>query len=61
MTLTTSQAFDKFLEGITVTEYQKTSIINARKTRVVQNLNSAFPSSSDLPFSNAILLFLMLF
>lgn len=56
MTLTTTQALAKFLEDITVTEYQKTSIIQARKTRVVENLSTAFPASSDLPYSNAILM-----
>jgi hypothetical protein len=56
MTLTTAQAMTKFLEDISVTDYQKTSIIAARKDRVVENLTSAFPSTSDLPFSYAILM-----
>ena len=56
MTLTTTQAMAKFLEDITVTDYQKTSIIAARKNRVVENLTAAFPTSSDLPFSSAILM-----
>lgn len=45
-----------FLETITVTDYQKTSIIEGRKNSVVENLTDAFPSTSDLPFSNAILM-----
>lgn len=56
MTLTTSQAMAAFLEAITTTEYQQTSIILARKNRVVENLTSAFPKTSDLPFSRAILM-----
>ena len=56
MTLTTTQALAKFLEDITVTDYQKTSIIQGRKNRVVENLTAAFPSTSDLPFSRAILM-----
>ena len=56
MTLTTTQAFAQFLEDISVTEYQKTSIINARKDTVVANLSTTFPSTSDLPFSRAILM-----
>ena len=51
--VTTSQAMAKFLEDITVTEYQKTSIIKGRKDRVVENLTAAFPGTSDLPFHAA--------
>lgn len=53
---TTAQAFAQFLEDITITEYQKTSIVAARKNRVTENLTSAFPSTSDLPFSVAKLM-----
>ncbi|MBT2249031.1 hypothetical protein JHV56_10010 [Arthrobacter sp. BHU FT2] len=53
---TTSQAMAQFLAEISVTDYQKTSIINARKDRVVENLTTAFPVTSDLPFSSAILM-----
>jgi hypothetical protein len=53
---TTSQAMAQFLTDISVTDYQKTSIIKARKDRVVENLTAAFPSTSDLPFSRAILM-----
>lgn len=53
---TTSQAMAQFLSDISATDYQKTSIINARKDRVVENLTAAFPSTSDLPFSHAILM-----
>ncbi len=56
MPLTTTQAFAKFLEDITVTEYQKASIIQGRKNRVVENLSAAFPTTSDLPFLQAILM-----
>lgn len=53
---TTSQAMAQFLSDISVTDYQKTSIINSRKDRVVENLTAAFPDTSDLPFSRAILM-----
>lgn len=56
MTLTTSQAMAQFLDDISVTDYQKTSIVNARRDRVVQNLTAAFPATSDLPFSQAFLM-----
>lgn len=53
---TTSQAMTQFLANISVTDYQKTSIINARRDRVVENLTAAFPFTSDLPFSRALLM-----
>lgn len=53
---TTSQAMAQFLSDISVTDYQKTSIINSRKDRVVENLTAAFPDTSDLSFSRAILM-----
>lgn len=53
---TTAQAFISFLESITITDYQKTSIVGSRKARVVENLTAAFPSTSDLPFSEARLM-----
>ncbi|MDQ0212895.1 SMODS domain-containing nucleotidyltransferase [Arthrobacter bambusae] len=56
MTQTSSQAMAAFLADITVTDYQKTSIINGRKDRVVENLTAAFPSTSDLPFSHTVLM-----
>lgn len=56
MSLTTSQAMSQFLRDITATDYQKTSIIEGRKNRVVENLSAAFPTTSDLPFSRAILM-----
>lgn len=43
---TTSQAMAQFLSDISVTDYQKTSIINSRKDRVVENLTAAFPDTS---------------
>lgn len=45
-----------FLEDISVTDYQKTSIIQARKTTVESNLKTAFPSTSDLPFYLGVLM-----
>jgi len=46
----------EFLTEVSVTDYQKTSIINGRRDRVVENLTAAFPATSDLPFSRAILM-----
>lgn len=56
MTLTTSQAMAAFLEEISVTDYQKTAIIEGRKNSVVENLTATFPQGSDLPFSHAQLI-----
>lgn len=56
MTLTTTQAMANFLEDITITDYQRTSIVAARKNRVVENLTASFPPTSDLPFANAVLI-----
>ena len=50
MALTTVQAFEQFLSDITITEYQKTSIVQGRKDSVIENLTAAFPQTSDLPF-----------
>lgn len=50
MALTTRQAFDQFMIDISITEYQKTSIVEARRKSVIENLTAAFPESSDLPF-----------
>jgi hypothetical protein len=46
---TTYQAFEDFMEAITITDYQKTSIVGGRKTGVEEDLGAAFPSTSDLP------------
>jgi hypothetical protein len=46
----------KFLDEITVTDYQRTSIIGRRKDRVIENLAEAFPATSDLPFSRGVLM-----
>lgn len=46
----------QFLESITVTDYQRSSIIKGRRDRVVRNLTAAFPSASDLPFHTAQLM-----
>lgn len=56
MSLTVTQAFAKFLEDITATEYQATTFIPARKTGAIKILKKAFPSDSDTPFSSAILM-----
>lgn len=56
MSLTTNQAMAQFLHDITATDYQKSSIIEGRKNRVIENLTAVFPKSSDLPFSRAILM-----
>jgi hypothetical protein len=50
MPLTTAQAFDAFMGAISITEYQKTSIVNGRKDSVIENLTAAFPKTSDMPF-----------
>jgi hypothetical protein len=50
MALTTNQAFAQFMEDISITDYQKTSIVQARKKTVIENLTAAFPMTSDLPF-----------
>jgi hypothetical protein len=50
MALTTYQAFEQFMTDITLTEYQKTSIVEGRRKTVIENLTAAFPSTSDLPF-----------
>jgi hypothetical protein len=50
MALTTYQAFEQFMTDITITDYQKTSIVEGRRKSVIENLTAAFPSSSDLPF-----------
>ena len=56
MPLTTTQAFAKFLEDITSTEYQKTTFIPSRKKSVEENLSSVFPATSDMPFWQGILI-----
>lgn len=56
MSRTTSQAMAAFLDDISVTDYQKTSIIEGRRASVVESLTATFPSSSDLPFSRAVLM-----
>lgn len=46
---TTAQAFSQFLTDITITDYQKTSIVEARRAGVETDLGNAFPASSDIP------------
>jgi hypothetical protein len=50
MALTTYQAFNQFMDDITITTYQKTSIVEGRKDSVDENLTETFPSTSDMPF-----------
>ncbi len=56
MALTTAQAFSQFLEGLKATDYQKTSIIEARKKTVDERLFEKFPSTSDMPYWKGILM-----
>lgn len=56
MTLTTAQAFTQFLGDLTATDYQKTSIIEARKKTVDERLFEKFPDTSDLPYWEGILM-----
>lgn len=56
MTLTTAQAFTQFLDGLTATEYQKTSIIQARKKTVDERLFEKFASTSDMPYWRGVLM-----
>ncbi len=56
MALTTAQAFTQFLDGLTATDYQKTSIIQARKNTVDERLVEKFPSTSDMPYWEGILM-----
>lgn len=56
MTLTVTQAFEKCLEDITATKYQKETLIPAKKNSAIENLTATFPSTSDLPFSQAFLM-----
>lgn len=56
MTLTTTQAFSKFIEDITATENQKTNFIPSRKNSVDADMTAAFPSTSDLPYLKGILM-----
>lgn len=56
MALTPAQAFTQFLDGLTATEYQKTSIIEARKETVDERLFEKFPSTSDMPYGKGILM-----
>lgn len=53
---TTAQAFAQFLENITITDYQKTSIVKGRTDGIQSDLAKAFPSTSDLPFIKARLM-----
>lgn len=56
MTLTSAQAFARFLEDITATDYQKSTTIKARKETVDTRLFDKFPSTSDMPYLHGILM-----
>jgi hypothetical protein len=56
MALTTAQAFSQFLTDITATDYQKNTLIPARKRTVDDRLLQKFPSTSDMPYSRGILM-----
>jgi hypothetical protein len=56
MALTTAQAFDQFLVDITATEHQRKTLIPSRKKSVDDDLLAAFPSSSDLPYWQGLLI-----
>lgn len=53
---TTARAFEKCLEDLSATDYQKKTQIPARKKSVDTNLEEAFPSTSDMPFFGGILM-----
>jgi Second Messenger Oligonucleotide or Dinucleotide Synthetase domain len=55
VTLTTTQAFDKFYETITLTEAQKLEV-SARTTSTRNYMAGAFPDSSNLPLKRLILI-----
>lgn len=56
MTSTTRQAFDQFLQDITITDHQRTVIVPARRSAVVENLSASFSSNSDMPFMESHLI-----
>ena len=56
MTLTTTQALSKFLEDITATQYQKNTLVPARKRTVDERLFEKFPATSDMPYSKGVLM-----
>jgi Second Messenger Oligonucleotide or Dinucleotide Synthetase domain len=56
MSLTTRQAFDQFLEDISITEYQRTVTVPARQSAVVEHLTDSFLSTSDMPFVESCLM-----
>lgn len=56
MTLTTAQAFDKFLEDLAATDYQKSTLIPVRKNTVDERLAEKFPGTSDMPYWKGLLI-----
>ncbi len=56
MALTTYEAFEQFMSDITITEYQKTSIVEGRRKSVIENLTATFPAASDMPFHQGSLM-----
>lgn len=47
---TTAGAFAQFLTDISPTEYHTTTLIPARQRSALENLETAFPPTSDMPF-----------
>lgn len=56
MTLTTAQAFDKFLADLAATDYQKSTLIPARRQTVDDRLGEKFAAASDMPYWKSILI-----
>lgn len=56
MAFTTAQAFAAFLENVAATDYQKNTLIPARKRSVDERLFEKFPTSSDMPYARGILM-----
>ena len=48
MALTTSQAFDRFMETISPTDKQREEM-TSKRTKTAEYLATAFPSTSTLP------------
>lgn len=56
MALTTAQAFAQFLTDITATDFQTKTFIPNRKQSVDTKLFDKFPGTSDIPYSEGILM-----
>jgi hypothetical protein len=53
---TTAQAFTTFQDAISATDYQRNTIVPARKRTVDDRLYLKFPSTSDLPYAGSLLM-----